>query len=116
MPAAIIAVAVSGRVDVSVAVVRPPVATVISGIITPIIPGIVSTVISGIIATIVAIPRIPVGARSNTRDQRSCDQAANNARAPAVAVVVMVIITRMSGRRISHSDHGECGGSGNNQR
>ena len=51
-------VGVSGRVNVSVTVVRLPVdvAAVISGIVTPIIRGIVSAVICGIINTVVAIP------------------------------------------------------------
>jgi hypothetical protein len=68
MPAAVITgtavVGVSGRVNMSIAVVRPPVdvAAVISGIITAIIRWIVSSVICGITA-VVAIPRsIPIGA------------------------------------------------------
>jgi branched-subunit amino acid ABC-type transport system permease component len=77
MPTAVIAgtaiVGVSGRVNLSVAVVRPPVdvaavisgivPSIIGGIVSSIIGGIVSSVICGIIATVVAIPRsISVGA------------------------------------------------------
>jgi hypothetical protein len=60
MPATVITetvVGVSGRVNVSVAIVGPPV------VVAAIIPGIVTFIIPGIITTIVAIPRsIPVTA------------------------------------------------------